>query len=225
MPKPRHASARGYAGGRVARLKRRSLHRVSGTGFCHPRPIHLPARSSVRGYPRTVLRSQRVLVFDDRPGLGPGIRALLAGEEWIREIVEVATLDDMRRATATQRVDLVAMNMTACSPAHLRAVQEVTRTRHTVAVALPGADDVQVAVAAFRAGVRGYLLDTDTPDVVRAAVRIVAAGGLVLGPGISTQVLRALSRPTPLTTPSQPRSVHCGLSIVGGATRWSCRTP
>jgi len=148
---------------------------------------------------------------------------LFAGEEWVTGVFEATTVDALRRAVATDRVDLAAMPMPAGSASeHLDAVREVgRRSPDTVTVVLPGADDVGLALAAVRAGARGYLLDTGVPEAVRAALRTIAAGGLVIGPGIGPRVLQVLSPATHATA----RSVHFGPSVAGSPPPRSCLAP
>lgn len=94
------------------------------------------------------------------------------------------------------------------------------RNPDTVIVVLPGPDDPYFAATAVRAGVRGYLLDTAGPQVVRAAVR-TAAGGLVFGPGIGPRALHLLDE----QTSADMRSVHSGPSMMGSPPLRSCLAP
>ena len=50
-------------------------------------------------------------------------------------------------------------------------------------------DDDDTVVAALQVGARGYLLKGAAQDEVLDAIRTVAAGGAVLGPGVSHGVL------------------------------------
>jgi DNA-binding NarL/FixJ family response regulator len=71
---------------------------------------------------------------------------------------------------------------------------EATRriTAHVEAPAvlvLTMVDDDDTIVTALRVGARGYLLKGAAQEEVLAAIRAVAAGGAVFGPGVARQVL------------------------------------
>jgi DNA-binding NarL/FixJ family response regulator len=56
-------------------------------------------------------------------------------------------------------------------------------------------DDDDTVVAALRAGARGYVLKGAAGEEIAAAVRTVASGGAVFGPGVAAQVLRLSREP------------------------------
>jgi DNA-binding NarL/FixJ family response regulator len=60
-------------------------------------------------------------------------------------------------------------------------------------------DDDDTVTAAMRVGARGYLLKGAVQEEVLAAIRTVAAGGAVFGPGAAQRVLAGGRRPFDLT--------------------------
>ena len=50
-------------------------------------------------------------------------------------------------------------------------------------------DDDDTVLAAMQAGARGYLLKGASGDEIAAAVRTVAGGGAIFGPGVATRIL------------------------------------
>jgi DNA-binding NarL/FixJ family response regulator len=62
-------------------------------------------------------------------------------------------------------------------------------------------DDVDTVTAALQAGARGYILKGSSGQQIAAAVRAVAEGGAILGPGIAP---RLLDRPARAAPPAAP---------------------
>nr|MBA2444317.1 response regulator transcription factor [Nocardioidaceae bacterium] len=72
----------------------------------------------------------------------------------------------------------------------LEATRRIVAQAPTVAVlVLTMVDDDDSVVAALQVGARGYLLKGAVQEEVLAAIRAVAAGGAVFGPGVAERVL------------------------------------
>jgi DNA-binding NarL/FixJ family response regulator len=72
----------------------------------------------------------------------------------------------------------------------LEATRRIAAQVRAVAVlVLTMVDDDESVLAALAVGARGYLLKGAMQEEVLAAVRAVASGGAVLGPGIAERVL------------------------------------
>ncbi|WP_326550362.1 response regulator transcription factor [Micromonospora sp. NBC_01813] len=127
----------------------------------------------------------RVLIVDDHPVVRRGLRTMLDGEPWVAQVLEAASCAEAVAAVAHQQVTVVAMDIALPDGDGVRATAQILRHRPTIAVLmLTMADDDELVARALQAGARGYLLKDTDPDVVVDALRTVAGGGLVLGPGI-----------------------------------------
>jgi DNA-binding NarL/FixJ family response regulator len=62
-------------------------------------------------------------------------------------------------------------------------------------------DDVDTVTAALQAGARGYILKGSSGQQIAAAVRAVAEGGAILGPGIAPRLLERPARAAPPAAP------------------------
>jgi len=91
-------------------------------------------------------------------------------------------------------VDVVLMDLNLPVLPGVEATARITAMPDPPAVlVLTMVDDDDTVVAALRAGARGYVLKGSTGEEIAAAVRTVAAGGAVFGPGVAARVLAATS--------------------------------
>jgi DNA-binding NarL/FixJ family response regulator len=146
----------------------------------------------------------RVLVVDDHPVFRDGLAAVLRSLPDIELVGLAADAESAITTAAEGGVDVVLMDL------NLPGMSGVEATAAIVALPAPPAvlvitmvEDDDTLVAALRAGARGYLLKGAGGDEVIDAVRAVAAGGAVFGPGIAERVL-SFSATTPDSGPRPP---------------------
>ena len=137
----------------------------------------------------------RVLIVDDHPVVRRGLRTMLEGEPWVAEVAEAATVEEAVKEAVTRQVDVVAMDVALPDGDGVDATRRILRACPNVLVlVLTMADDEDVVTRAMEAGARGYLLKDTDPETVIDSLRTVAAGGVVLGPGIGPAVIKAATR-------------------------------
>jgi DNA-binding NarL/FixJ family response regulator len=132
----------------------------------------------------------RVLVVDDHPVFREGLAASLAALPGLEVVAQAADGPEAVDLAATGAVDVVLMDLNLPSLSGVEATALVCAQQHAPAVlVVTMVDDDDTVLAAMRAGARGYVLKGSTGDEIGAAVRTVAAGGAVFGPGIAARVL------------------------------------
>jgi DNA-binding NarL/FixJ family response regulator len=138
----------------------------------------------------------RVLIADDHPIVRTGLAALLASLEGI-EVAGIAT-------TGREAVDQVLSKRPNVAIVDLKmpdldgfdATREIARVAPEVAVlVLTMFDDDASVFAAMRAGARGYLVKGAEQEEIERAIRAVARGEAIFGPGVAGRVLGFLSNP------------------------------
>lgn len=139
----------------------------------------------------------RIVVADDHPIVRQGIVALLAAEDDIEVVGEVA---DGRRAIAMavgEEPDLVLMDLRMPEVDGVEATRTIRERCPDVAVlVLTTFDTDEAIVRAIDAGASGYLLKDTPTDQLVDSVRRAAAGETVLAAPISRRLVERMRTST-----------------------------
>jgi DNA-binding NarL/FixJ family response regulator len=138
----------------------------------------------------------RVLIADDHPVVRRGMGALLASLDGVEVVAEAATGDEALREAQLTRPDVIVMDVQMPSMDGVEATRHLTGLLPDVAVLVVTMfDDDETVLSAMRAGARGYMLKGAQQEEILAAIRSVAAGQVVIGPGIAGRLIGYLSTP------------------------------
>jgi DNA-binding NarL/FixJ family response regulator len=141
--------------------------------------------------------STRVAVVDDHPIYRDGLAALVEATPDFELAGTAADGPEIVALVADQSVDVVLMDLSLPTMSGVEATAQITaRSPAPAVLVVTMVDDDDTVVAALRAGARGYVLKGAPGEEIVAAVRTVAGGGAVFGPGVAGQVL-ALTRDVP----------------------------
>ncbi len=133
----------------------------------------------------------RVLVVDDHPLFRDGLTGLLQTVDGIEVVDSAGDGETAVRRTLELGPDVVLMDLNLPGTSGLEATRRIVAgAPETAVLVLTMVDDDDSVMAALRVGARGYLLKGAVQEEVLAAVRTVAAGGAVFGPGAAARVLR-----------------------------------
>jgi DNA-binding NarL/FixJ family response regulator len=175
----------------------------------------------------------RVVLADDHPVVRDGLSALLGSVDGIDVIATVATGHDAVRSAVTLHPDVLVLDIQMPDLDGVSAAREITRDAPAVAVLmLTMFDDEESVFAAMRAGARDYVLKGATQEEISRAVRAVAAGEAIFGPGIARRVLVRRSRrdrSLPQLTPRERQVLEllaAGLptTVIGGRLGLASKT-
>lgn len=140
----------------------------------------------------------RVVIADDHELVREGLGALIAREGF--EVVAQAS--NGREAVskfAGADADLAVLDMSMPIMNGLEAAQELLRSSPgTKSILLSRHDGGDYVLAALRAGIKGYVLKSQSTFELIQAMRDVLAGGMYLSPGISEVVVNAFRSKEPL---------------------------
>jgi len=144
----------------------------------------------------------RVLIADDHFVVRRGIGALLATLNAFEVVAEATTgVEAVREAQLTEP-DVVIMDIQMPVMNGIEATRRLSKLVPGAAVlVLTMFDDDESVLSAMRVGARGYLLKGALQEEVIAAIQSVAAGQVVIGPGVAGRLLSHLSGPWPAGPP------------------------
>ena len=138
----------------------------------------------------------RVLVADDHPIVRAGLTALLDSLPDIEVAGVAADGREAVRLAVTERPDVALLDLRMPELDGIAATRELGRVAPEVAVlVLTMLDDDDSVFAAMRAGARGYLVKGVEQDDIARAIRSVASGEAIFGPGVAQRVLSFLHAP------------------------------
>jgi DNA-binding NarL/FixJ family response regulator len=135
----------------------------------------------------------RVVIADDHPVVRRGLRALLETLDGIEVVGEAGDGLTAVEEVARLAPDVVLMDLQMPGMAGIEATRQIVSTGSDTAVlVLTMFDDDSTVLTAVQAGARGYLLKGADQDEIGRALRAVAAGELIFGPGVASGVLGAV---------------------------------
>jgi DNA-binding NarL/FixJ family response regulator len=144
----------------------------------------------------------RVVLADDHPVVRAGLAALLTSLPGIEVVGVAATGREAVREVVTSRPDVAVLDLQMPDLDGFAATREIARTAPDVAVlVLTMFEDDDSVFAAMRAGARGYLVKGAEQEEIARAIRAVAAGEAIFGPGVARRMLSFFSSPPPAPEP------------------------
>jgi DNA-binding NarL/FixJ family response regulator len=133
----------------------------------------------------------RVVLVDDHPVFRIGLAALLSSLPGITVVGQAAGAVQ-GRALLLERddVDVAVVDLDLGDGSGVDVIRDVLRARPDLRVLVVTMhDDDQAVAASVRAGARGYLLKSASPDAVERAVRAAAAGEMILSPQVAERAM------------------------------------
>jgi DNA-binding NarL/FixJ family response regulator len=132
----------------------------------------------------------RVVLADDHPVVRAGLAALLSSLDGIEVVATASTGREAIREIVASRPDVAVLDLQMPELDGISAIRELARVAPEVAVlVLTMFDDDDSVFAAMRAGARGYLVKGAEQDEIERAIRAVASGEAIFGPGVAHRVL------------------------------------
>jgi DNA-binding NarL/FixJ family response regulator len=144
----------------------------------------------------------RVVVADDHPIVLAGLTALLESLPDIEVVGSATNGRDAVREVVLTRPHVALLDLKMPELDGIAATRAIVRSAPDVAVlVLTMYDDDDSVFSAMRAGARGYLVKGVEQEDISRAIRSVAAGEAIFGPGVALRVLGFLTAPP---TPADP---------------------
>lgn len=142
----------------------------------------------------------RVLIADDHPFFRDGLRMLLEATADTELVGEATDGEEAAKLAAEVSPDVVLMDLRMPGPGGIEATRSILKRNPEVGVLIVTMVEEDDSVfAAMRAGALGYLLKGADKDETLAAIRAVAKGEAVFGPGIARRLTRYFDAPAKRT--------------------------
>jgi DNA-binding NarL/FixJ family response regulator len=150
-----------------------------------------------------VTRPTRIIIADDHPLFRAGLRALLESVSDTEVVGEAATGEEAVEAALSLLPDVVVMDINMPGLNGIDATRRIVdESEHVNVLVMTMQEDDDAVFAAIRAGARGYQLKGAAQDETLRAIRSVANGEAIFGPGIAQRLQRFLATP-PQADPSR----------------------
>lgn len=149
----------------------------------------------------------RVLIADDHPFFRDGLRVLLEAAPDTELVGEASGSEEAVTLAAEHAPDVILMDLRMPGPGGIEATREILENNPEIGIlVVTMVEEDDSVFAAMRAGALGYLLKGADKAETLVAIRAVARGEAVFGPGIARRLIRYFDSPT--STPQRPpRSV------------------
>ena len=146
----------------------------------------------------------RVLIADDHPLFRDGMHGLLDSVPETEVVGEAASGEEAITLAENLQPDVILMDIKMPGTNGLQAMREILHTSPHIRILIVSMlEDDDSVFAAMRAGACGYVPKGANQAEMLRAIRAVANGEAIFGPGIAQRLIRFFST-TRLTTP--PRS-------------------
>ncbi|MDO9508553.1 MAG: response regulator transcription factor [Thermovirgaceae bacterium] len=123
----------------------------------------------------------RVILADDHPLTRAGLRDYIEKEKDLELVGEASDGLEAWELIVREKPDVALLDIRMPGENGVSLARKIKDSKlPVIPVMLTSFDAQQYVVASLRAGARGYILKTVTPDELSRAIRIVARGGLYL---------------------------------------------
>jgi DNA-binding NarL/FixJ family response regulator len=138
----------------------------------------------------------RVLIAEDHPLFREGMRGRLDRVADVAVVGEAASGDEAVQLAHKLEPDVILMDIKMPGLNGIEATREIQQASPQIGVlVLTMFEDDDSVFAAMRAGAKGYLLKDSGGEGVVHAIRAVASGEAVFGPGVAERIMGFFAAP------------------------------
>jgi DNA-binding NarL/FixJ family response regulator len=162
----------------------------------------------------------RILIADDHAIVRDGLRRILQGAPGLEVAGEAVDGNEVMARVREGGFDLLLLDMSMPGKSGIELIKWAKLARPELAIlVLSMHQEEQYAVRSIRAGASGYVTKDSASELLVAAIRKVAGGGLYISPGVAEQLaftLRPQAADLPHQTLSDREYEVFNLLVTGG---------
>ena len=137
---------------------------------------------------------KRVLIVDDHPLVRMGMAEALRKDDRLVVCGEAASAEAALTAVEELQPDVVVADLNLPGKSGLELIKDLASLRPGLPVIVLSIHEEAIyAERCVRAGSRGYIMKSEAPEKLSAAIRHVLAGGVYVSERTSTSILETLS--------------------------------
>jgi len=137
----------------------------------------------------------RVALVEDQTLVRKGIRSLLAFLSDMEVVGEAADGEEALRLIPTFQVDVMLLDVRMPKLGGIEVLRRLNASNGLVpTILLTTVDDREALFQGIKAGAKGFLLKDVSLEQLANAIRVVAAGGTTIQPGVSEHLLQRFRR-------------------------------
>ncbi len=135
----------------------------------------------------------KIVIIDDHPLMRKGLAMSLESEADIRVAAQAASAEDGLGIIEAEDPDLVVVDISLPGMSGIELVKQVQAIRPEMkTLVVSRHDEALYAERAIRAGVKGYVMKLEAPDVMIKAVRRVMNGGIYVSEKVNERLLMGM---------------------------------
>ncbi|MBW9145927.1 response regulator transcription factor [Clostridium sp. CM028] len=134
----------------------------------------------------------KILIADDDSLIREGLKIIIGLDE---EFIVMACVEngfDAIEYCLNNSVDVALLDIRMPVLNGVEAIKEISIKTSTKCLILTTFDEDEYINAAIRYGAKGYILKNNTPDKIKAAIKVVYSGNIVMQEGIIDKVLKKI---------------------------------
>jgi len=134
----------------------------------------------------------KILIADDDSLIREGLKIIIGLDE---EFIVMACVEngfDAVEYCLNNSVDVALLDIRMPVLNGVEAIKEIAMKTSTKCLILTTFDEDEYINAAIRYGAKGYILKNNSPDKIKAAIKVVFSGNMVMQEGIIDKVLKGI---------------------------------
>lgn len=137
---------------------------------------------------------KRILLVDDHPLIRKGLRLTLEAENDFLVCGEAGSAEEAVAIIPELDPDIIILDISLPGPSGLDMLRQLDTSKVSgLVLVVSRHDEILYAERAIRAGARGYVMKSEPPQALIAAIRKVLAGGIHVSAAINERLLQGIA--------------------------------